>query len=263
MRLSIIVTNYKTPDLLKLCLESIKVAVAGMEYDITVVDSEAQEETAQVLEECFDRDKTKLISFEKNQGYAKLINAGLAVATGEYVLILNADLILLADSLSKMVEYLERNQNVGVLGPQLLSFNGTVQDSCFRFYRPLTILYRRTYLGRTKKGQADLERFLMKDFDRQSPREVDWLLGAALLVRRRALEEVGPMDKRFFLYFEDVDWCRRFHKAGWKVIYFPEAKMHHYHGRVSKKSGGIKDMFFNKYTWIHLMSAVKYFWKYR
>jgi len=150
-----------------------------------------------------------------------------------------------------------------LIGPQLLNFNGSVQESCFCFYRPLTILYRRTWLGKTKKGKADLDRFLMKDFDRQTTRPVDWLLGAALMVRASALKQIGPMDERFFLYFEDVDWCRRFQADGWGVVYFPEAKMHHYHGRTSKKSGGIRDIFFNKYTWIHLASAVKYFWKYR
>jgi len=263
MRLSIIVTNYKTPDLLRLCLESIKVAGAGLDYEIIVVDSEADEETEETIKEFFPDQKINWISFKKNQGYAKLVNDGLVRAQGDHTLILNADLILFRDSLRQMIDYLENNPRVGMLGPQLLNFNGTVQNSCFCFYRPMTILYRRTFLGQTKKGKADLLRFLMKDFDRASTSDVDWLLGAALLVRGQALKEVGLMDERFFLYFEDVDWCRRFHEAGWRVVYFPEAKMHHYHGRISKKSGGVSDIFFNKYTWIHLASAAKYFWKYK
>jgi N-acetylglucosaminyl-diphospho-decaprenol L-rhamnosyltransferase len=256
MLLSIIVTNYKTSDLLKLCLESVKVAAKDFDFEILVVDSEAQEETGEVVRECLGAENSKLISFTKNQGFAKLVNAGLAQSRGEY-------LILFPDSLKKMLDYLADNKCIGMIGPQLLNFNGSVQDSCFRYYRFFTILYRRTLLGQTKKGKADLDRFLMKDFNREKAGEVDWLLGAALMVRRQALGEVGIMDERFFLYFEDVDWCRRFNDAGWKVVYLPEAKMHHYHGRGSKKSGALSDIFFNKYMWIHLASAAKYFWKYR
>lgn len=263
MLLSIIVTNHQTSELLKLCLDSIKIAAAGLDHEILVVDSEAQDATAEIIGEYFSDQHINLISFKKNQGYAKLVNAGLVRAKGENIIILNADLILFTDSLRKMIEYLESDSKIGVLGPKLLNFNGMTQDSCFRFYRPLTVLYRRTFLGKTRKGKADLDRFLMKDFDRASVRDVDWLLGAALMVRLRAIDEVGLMDERFFLYFEDVDWCRRFARAGWRVVYFPQAKMHHYHGRISKKSGGISDIFFNKYTWIHLASALKYFWKYR
>jgi GT2 family glycosyltransferase len=162
-----------------------------------------------------------------------------------------------------MVEYLADHKDIWMLGPQLLNFNGTIQESCFRFHKISTILLRRTFLGKTRWGQKELARFLMKDFDRQSAREIDWILGAALMVKRQALERVGLMDEQFFLYFEDTDWCRRFWKKGLKVVYFPEARMHHYHGRFSKKTSGLMDLFVNKYTWIHIFSAIKYFWKYR
>jgi N-acetylglucosaminyl-diphospho-decaprenol L-rhamnosyltransferase len=74
---------------------------------------------------------------------------------------------------------------------------------------------------------------------------------------------VGPMDERFFMYFEDVDWCRRFWQAGYRIVYLPQAKIYHYHLRVSKKTGGLADLFINKYTWIHIVSAIKYFLKYK
>ncbi|TSC53351.1 MAG: Uncharacterized protein LiPW39_314 [Parcubacteria group bacterium LiPW_39] len=261
MNLSIIVTNYKTPELLKLCLESVKIAGAGLDYEILVLDSESQEETGEILKEDFP--EVKYFPFKKNTGYARLVNAGLARAGGRYILILNADIILFKDSLQKMVEYLEKNPKVGMLGPQLLNFNGTVQESCFRFHRPMSIVYRRTFLGRTQRGKRELARFAMKDFDRQSIKEVDWILGAALMLKKAAMNQVGPMDERFFLYFEDTDWCRRFWAMGWQVIYFPEAKIHHYHGRLSKKTSGLTDLLVNKYTWIHIASAIKYFLKYR
>ncbi len=210
-----------------------------------------------------DWPEVKFSLFKKNTGYANIVNVGLQKASGDYLLVLNADIIVEKDSLKKMMEYLSVNQKVGLLGPQLLNFNGTIQESCFRFHRLLTIVYRRTFLGKTGWGKKELDRFEMKDFDHRSIREVDWLLGAAMMLKRQALKEVGFMDERFFLYFEDTDWCLRFWKKGWSVVYFPEAGMHHYHGRLSKKTRGVADLFFNKYTWIHIFSAMKYFWKYR
>lgn len=261
MKLSVIVTNYKTPELLKLCLKSVKSAAGNLEHKIIVLDSEVEDEESGQIKEEFN--EIKYFPFKKNVGYAKLINNGLKEAEGEYILIINADIILEKDALEKMIEYLERHPETGILGPKLLNFNGSVQDSCFRFYKFSTIFSRRTIWGKTPWGKKELEYFLMKDFNHQEIREVDWLLGASLMVRRKAFQEVGPMDERFFLYFEDVDWCRRFKEKGWKLLYFPPARMNHYHGRQSKKSGGIRDLFFNKYAWIHISSALKYFWKYR
>ncbi|MBU2037235.1 glycosyltransferase family 2 protein [Patescibacteria group bacterium] len=261
MKLSIIITHYKTPELLNLCLKSVKEAVCGLEHEILVLDSEAQDETEEMIKSHWPN--VRFFPFKKNTGYAKIVNIGLREATGEYRLILNADILAEKESLKKMIDYLAANHKIGLLGPQLLNFNGTIQESCFRLYRLWTIICRRTLLGRTKWGEKELARFTMKDFDRQSIREVDSLMGAALMVRRQALEEVGLMDERFFLYFEDTDWCRRFLAKGWRVVYLPEAKMHHYHGRLSKKTSGLADLFFNKYTWIHIASAIKYFWKWR
>lgn len=261
MKLSIIVTHYNTPELLQLCLKSLKAAAADLSHEILVLDSQSRDETAEMIKS--DWPEARFFPFKENTGYAKIVNVGLREAKGDYLIVLNADLMPEKDSLSKMLDYLSANPGVGLLGPQLLNFNGTVQDSCFRFHRPVTILYRRTFWGRTEAGARELARFVMKDVDKRSIQEADWLLGAALMLRREALKDVGPMDERFFLYFEDTDWCRRFREKGWRVIYFPDARMHHYHARLSKKTSGLADLFFNKYTWIHIASAVKYFWKYR
>lgn len=261
MKLSVIITHHKTPELLSLCLRSIAEACREVPHEILVLDSEGQDETEEMVKN--DWPEIRFFSFKKNTGYAKIVNVGLRESSGEYRLILNADILAAGDSVKKMIEYLEQQAKVGLVAPQLLNFNGTVQDSCFRFHRVLTVIYRRTFLGQTGPGEKELARFAMKDFDGQSVREVDWFLGAAMMVRSTALKDVGLMDERFFLYFEDTDWCRRFWEKGWSVVYNPEARMHHYHGRLSKKTGGLADLFFNKYTWIHISSAIKYFWKYR
>jgi len=225
------------------------------------LDSETEEETEAMIKDKFP--EVVFLPFRKNTGYAKIVNVGLSKSQGDFLLVLNADIIVANDSLTKMIKFLEANPKIGVLGPQLLNFNGSIQESCFCFHRPLTIFYRRTFLGKTPWGKRELDRFSMKDFDRRQTKEVDWILGAAMMIRRQALLEVGQMDERFFLYFEDTDWCRRFRKNSWQVVYYPEAKMHHYHGRASKKTSALADIFINKYLWIHLASAMKYFWKWR
>jgi hypothetical protein len=258
IELSVIATHHRTPELLKLFLESLKAAATDLRLEIIVVDSEAEEETGEFLASDFP--EIIYLPFKENTGYAKLVNAGLNRARGEYLLVLNADIILVSGALEKMLQYMKENFTAGMLGPQLLNFNGSRQESCFRWYRPLTILYRRTWLGKTAAGKKDLARFLMKDQDLARPQAVDWLLGAAMFFRRAAFSSVGPMDERFFMYFEDVDWCRRFHQHGWQVVYLPDAKIYHYHGKVSKTEN-FWSHFFNKYFWIHLSSAFKYFLK--
>ncbi|PIQ75286.1 MAG: hypothetical protein COT41_03080 [Candidatus Portnoybacteria bacterium CG08_land_8_20_14_0_20_40_83] len=260
MDLSVIVTNYKTPELLKLCLNSLKEALAEIEAEVFVMDSQSDEDTEFVVKEFFP--EFQLIPFQKNLGFRALVNEGLKRVKGKYILILNSDIILKEDAIEKLINYLDIHEDVAIVGPQLLNLDGSVQESCLRFFGPLTILARRTIFGKTNLGKKLEERFLMRDYNHKQPREVDWLLGSSLLVRADAAREVGPMDDRFFMYFEDVDWCRRFWQAGFKIVYFPEAKMYHYHLRTSKKAGGILDLFMNKYTRIHISSAVKYYLKY-
>jgi hypothetical protein len=241
-------------------LDSVKKESEGLEKEILVIDSESEEETRELLEGYPD---VKAFLFEENTGYAKIVNVGLRESKGEFVLIMNADIVALEGSIKKLISFLETHPEAGIVAPQLLNFNGSIQPSYFRFHSWPTIPCRRTFLAKTSWGRKELERFEMKDFDGKSTREVDWVLGAALMASRQAIEKVGLWDERFFLYFEDTDWARRFWENGWKVVYFPEARMYHYHGRVSKKTGGLKDLLINRYVWIHIASALKYFLKHR
>ncbi|MBI4708859.1 MAG: glycosyltransferase family 2 protein [Candidatus Portnoybacteria bacterium] len=262
MNLSVLVTNYKTPEMLKLCLKSLKEALFNFEsYEVFVLDAESGQDTQFVVKEHFP--EFKLTPFKKNIGFRALVNEGLKISEGGYVLILNSDIIFTKGSIEKMIGYMQANQSIGILGPQLLNFDGSVQESCFRFFGPLTALARRTFFGKTSWGKKLMDKFLMKDFNHQEIRDVDWIMGSAILVRRDAIGEVGPMDERFFMYFEDVDWCRRFWEKGFRVVYYPEARIYHYHLRVSKKYGGMLDIFLNRYLWIHIVSAVKYYLKYK
>lgn len=261
MRLSIIINHYKSRELLRLCLKSIQENVGG-EFEVIVRDSEAEEETREMMREEFPG--VRYLPEQENVGFARSVNRGMEEARGDYLLNLNADIVVPSRGrVEKLVEYMAAHKDVGMLGPKLLSINDETQRSAFRFYKPLTLLYRRTLLGSLPWGRRDLDRFLMRDVDieKSAPMPVDWIMGSAMLTTRTALDRVGGLDDRFFMYMEDVDWCRRFWEAGYQVVYHPGFSLIHYHKQASRGRRGLFDIFTNRYTRIHVLSAVKFFWK--
>lgn len=206
----------------------------------------------------------KLYAHSNNLGFAKLANRGLKNASGSYLLILNADIVIEKKSVDLLLDYLKNNPDVGVVGPKLINFDGHTQHSFFRFYTPLVILYRRTALGKLRFARKKIDQFLYKDLDSKNPQEVDWIMGSAMMTSKNASSKIGYMEEKFgFLYFEDVDWCRRFWEKKYKVVYYPHSKMYHYHGKGSASMNALKAIFFNKLTREHIVSGMKYFWKYR
>lgn len=260
MKLSIIIVNYNTGLLTNACIKEILNQDLPFNYEIIVVDNASKDDSVELLRSDFP--EINVISSSKNLGLAGGVNIGLEKATGQYRLVLNPDIVVLNKAITNLVKYMDQNKEVGMAGGKLLSPNGKLQYSCYRFYRPITIFYRRTRLGNTTKGKEMVNRFLMKDYDHKTAKDVDWLMGACLILRAKALENVGGMDERFFLYFEDVDWCRRFWEKDWKVVYVPDAKFSHYHQR-SSESGGLWGLISNRIAREHVKSAMKYFWKYR
>jgi GT2 family glycosyltransferase len=260
MDLTIAVNNYKNPDLLRLCLNSIKENVQGIEYEIVVSDSATEEEIEMMMREEFP--EVKFFPHKENVGFQVMIRDGIENSQGKYILFLNGDLVVTKDSVEKLLHYLKDNPLAGVVGPKLMNFNETLQYSCFRFYKPQTIVYRRTFLKRFGFAKRHLDWFLMRDSDHEKIIEADWIMGSALMIPRSAIEKVGIMDPRFFMYMEDVDWCRRFWESGYKVIYYPFSVMYHYHGKGSDKGNVLQSLLLNKLTWIHISSGIKYFIKY-
>lgn len=266
MELSVIITHYKTPKLLQSCIESVQedCKASDLNYEIIVTDSEAQKEIEELLGLQFP--EVNYIAFKKNVGYAKLVNAGLKKAKGDYILILNSDILIKRGSILTLLLFLKSHSEIGLLGPKLLNPDQSLQPTCFRFYTPWTIVCRRTFLEKTSLCKKTLNKFLIKDKitkDIDDSLTVDWLMGSALMTTREVVNKVGPLDERYFMYFEDVDWAKRFWQNNYQVVYFPKAEMLHLHQRASKKKGGIMDVFTNPLTRIHLMSAVKYFLKWR
>ena len=258
-RLTIAINSYKNPELLRLCLESVYRYARGIDFEVLVADSATEEATRLVMA---DFPGVRFFPHENNVGFVALVNRSIAEARGEYIFFINHDIVLTDETLPAFFRYFEAHPEAGIAGGRQTNFNGSEQDSAFRFYRPWTIPLRRTILGKSPWGRRHLDWFLMRDRDRDRPHVAGWIMGSAMFTRREAIESVGPMDTRFFMYMEDVDWCRRFWEAGWKVAYVPDAKLYHYHGKGSAKGGVFRALLVNRLTWYHIKSAIKYFLKY-
>lgn len=256
MDISIIILNYKSKGFTLNCIKSIKEAyLSNLKYEIIVVDNNSQDGIKEIL--AWQNPEVKVIVSTKNLGMGAGNNLAIKQAQGEFIVIMNPDTLVFKDTFQKLYQYMQINHEIGVAGPMQFNPDQTIQDSCFRWCGVFTPLYRRTPLGKLALAKKDLDRFLMKDYNKDKEREVDWLLGSFLFCRAKALAEVGLFDQRFFLYFEDIDLCRRFWQAGWKVVYYPEAKIIHNHLRLSAHEPWYK-FFASSASRIHIISWLKY-----
>ena len=261
--LSIVILSYKNPALLRLCLSSfVKSLSSAFDYEIIVVDNETSFETQSVvLDEFQDKFKNiKLVPLQKNCGYTRGVNEGIKSAKGEYVLYFNYDVVVEPGSIETIFNYFKKHPEIGLLGPKLMNFNGTEQASCFRFYSPWTIICRR--IPYIPYAQKVLGHFLMKDRDLSKIQDVDWVSGAVFMTSKSAITKVGLLDESLYHYFSDVDWARRFWENGYRVVYFPDVKIFHYHGQASRGKFGALEFIFNRATRWHIKDAIYYFWKY-
>lgn len=261
--ISIIILSYKNPALLRLCLSSFTKSLSSiLDYEMIVVDNETSLETQSViLDEFQDKLKNiKLVPLKKNCGYTRGVNEGIKAAKGEHVLYFNYDVVIEPGAVEALLDYFKKNPDIGLLGPKLINFNGTEQSSCFRFYSPWTVVCRRIpYIPYAKKV---LGRFLMEDLDLSKTRDVDWVSGAVFMTSKSAIAKVGLLDEKLYHYFSDVDWARRFWENGYRVVYFPDVKIFHYHGQASRGKLGALEFIFNRATRWHIKDAMYYFGKY-
>ena len=252
--LSITILSYRNPALIRLCLRSLANALEGtpLEYEVVVVDSDTSPETANVVRDEFAAvfRNIRFVPYRYNTGYTAGVNAGLRAAEGEYLLVLNYDIIAEPGTIESMVEFLRTHPEVGLIGPGLLNFDDSRQHSCFRFYTPLVIAARRLRLPFTRRI---LDRFLMRDVPLTEP--------TAMMTTRAALERVGYLDESLFHYFSDVDWSWRFWENGFGVVFYPLAVLCHGLGRTSKGRFSIFDPLINRATRWHIADAFRYFRK--
>jgi hypothetical protein len=196
----------------------------------------------------------RLIANENNRGFPAANNQGIAVAAGSYVLLLNPDTEIVDDAVTKLVAFADEHPRVGMVGPQLLSPDGSTQSSRRRFPTLATAFFESTWLE-SRAPRRVLDRYYVLDRPDHAVQDVDWITGAAMLARREAIAEVGLLDEGFFMYSEELDWCRRFRDAGWRVVYLPTAQIIHHGGKSSEQVVAARHVHFQT-------SKVRYFRKY-
>ena len=226
MRLSVVIVNYKSRELLLECLASLAADAAGLETEILVVDNDSRDGSAAAVAERFPDVRVEVNP--DNRGYARAVNQGIAATRGPWVLIMNPDCIVRPGALRALIGQLGGHSRCGIAAPRILNPDGSLEYSARSYPGPLAFLFNRySLLTRLLPGNPWSRRYLLSDWDHASVRDVDWVSGACMLVRREAAEAVGGMDEAFFMFNEDVDWCRRMNQAGWTVDYVPEATVVH------------------------------------
>lgn len=260
-KVSFVTVCYKTPNLIRLLLKGFEDANIQFPYEYFLVNNAPDDETGSLIRTKFSW--VDLIDTPRNVGFGAGNNFALRRARGEYIMLINPDLVIFPGELEKLVKFMDEHPDIGLLGPKLLNPDGSRQDSCYRFPNPLIPVYRRSPLGLTPWGKRAIRHYLMKELLEQDRAiEVDALMGSAILIRRKVLDEIGLFDENFFMYFEEVDICRRAWKYNWRVVYAPHASLVHYHARESMITWPWQ-IFTHKLTRQHIRSALYYFWKYR
>jgi GT2 family glycosyltransferase len=227
---SIVIVNWNAKDYLRDCLRSIAAETRACSYEVIVADNNSTDGSQEMLRAEFP--DVHAILNETNFGFAGGNNQGLAVARGRYVLLLNPDTLVLDGAIDTCVAYADglRDARVGVLGCQVWEDAETIQQTCFKFPSPLNLLLSMLGLERRFPSSRFFSRAEMGWWDRRDERDVDVVSGMFMLVRREALEQVGPMDDGYFMYAEEADWCFRFWQHGWACRFTPRARIMHLEG---------------------------------
>lgn len=227
MDLSVIVVNYKTPELTLAALESVMASQTDFTVEVILIDNASHDG-------CLERVRAELpsvsiIANAENLGFSTANNQGIRAATGRYVLLLNSDTVIPPDCLQIMLVFMEEQPRVGASGCKIVLPDGSLDPACKRgFPTPAASFYYFIGLADRYPRSSKYNYYHMGQLDADEAGPVDCLMGAFLLVRREAIEQVGLLDESFFMYGEDIDWCYRFKEAGWGIQYYPQTTITHY-----------------------------------
>jgi GT2 family glycosyltransferase len=231
---SIVIVTYNSSRVVGSCLDALPEALARHGYEVIVVDNASRDPTREVLL----HKPVRLIGSDRNVGFAAASNRGMAVATGRHILLLNPDTWPMPGSLDALVDVLDGDHSVGVVAPRLLNPDGADQQTARRFPTPAAaVLGRRSQLAKWLPNNRWTAAYLMlSKSNATQPYPIDWVSGACLMTRREILDTVGSLDERFFMYWEDADWCRRIKQAGRSVVCVPTAHVIHDEGAQRRVS---------------------------
>ncbi len=228
IHLSIIIVSYNTKEYLLPCLKSIFEKDDGIFQEVIVVDNGSRDGSGEEVKEKFPF--IHLIENKKNLGFAKAANQGLQKASGRYLLLINPDAQVKRGAIEQFVSFMESHPEAGVAGGQLLNSDGSRQNSIANFPSLTTELLNKSLLR-----WLFPKRFPGKERNDLKPIEVDSVIGACMLVRREAVDQVGLLDEDYFLFLEETDWCFRMKRGGWKIYHIPQAEIIHFQGKSAGK----------------------------
>ncbi len=240
------------------CVEALQKQTIADQIEIIVIDNHSEDESIGWFRGQFrSKPNVRIVEQRANLGYGRANNNGATFARGEYLLILNPDNTLPPNALREMLEFLQSHDDVGIVGPALVYGDGTLRPSARQFPTIRDLLKKRLFPSRWQEN-FDAEH---RDWMQQQYVDVDWMVGACLLMRTDHFCFLNGFDERFFLFFEDMDLCRRTKILGKRVVYLPQIKV--LDGKERLSGSSIFSLFTRKTTRIHLASAMKYFWKWR
>jgi len=231
MDISVVIVAWNAKGYLELCLESLAAAPPRRSMEVLVVDNASTDGTAEMIETRFPR--VKLIQSAENLGFARGNNVAIRQCRGRYVALVNPDVKVLPGCLDVLADFLDQNPKVGNVGPRVLNPDMTMQSTCRRFPTLWNNFCEATGLAAKFKKSRLFAGEHMFYFAHDRTLAVDVLVGCFSMIRREAFDAVGLLDERLFMYGDDVDWCRRAWKAGWKVVFFPGARAIHDRGKIT------------------------------
>lgn len=213
-------------DILQGCLKSIASACKKYSYEIYVADICLNCGVKEKIKEYFPQ--VNFIQNKKRKGYGANQNTVIKKTNSDFFLVLNDDTVLKENSLDILIDFLIEKENVAAIGPKILNKDGTLQYSARAFPNIFTGVFRRTFLNKLFPNNPYVKEYLMLDWKHNSVKSIGWISGACMLLRRKAITEIGLFDENFFMYVEDLEWCFRAHQKNWEIYYCPLAEIIHY-----------------------------------
>jgi len=225
MQLSIIIVNWNTKKLLHDCLQSIYKFTSGLKFEVVVVDNGSQDGSIDMMKKKFP--KTKLILNKENLGFSKANNQGIKIAKGQYIFLLNSDTYLIENSFKKLLTNIKSRSKLGVIAPKLLSKDQTIQQSAGYFPHLPQVFFWMSFLDDLPIGMLFKPYHIDHDSFYKNGQQIDWVTAAALMIPKKVIDEVGLLDPQIFMYGEEIEWCYRIKKAGYKIYFSPITKIIH------------------------------------
>jgi N-acetylglucosaminyl-diphospho-decaprenol L-rhamnosyltransferase len=253
--ITVIIVNWRVRDLLERCLESIIANKDGLNIEIYVVDNDSRDGTSEMI--MMEFPEVKVLAMARNLGFARANNLAIKQASGKHIFLLNPDTEIKPGFFKSIYAYMEDNPEVGIIGPRILNSDGSIQASIRRFPDIFSHILIMLKLRNILVENKFLKHYFLVDFDYGREQAVDQIMGAAMMIRRSVFEKIGTFDEKFFVWFEEVDFCLRASKNGIKIMYYPGAEIFHIGGESFNQEAVVrKQIIFNK-------SLLRYFLKHK